>query len=365
MSVRICHIADFHLGGQLTYDEILSAKIKKNLILGLDNLIKMLNQSKVDLLLIAGDFFETSSQNLYLLKDVKEILSGFDGKIVLSPGNHDYVSVESYYNEKWPDNMYIFKKEDIDYFQFDDLNTRIYGMAFNHSHIYERKMQLFREIDVDDKYINIGLFHGQVENKLNSYNPIYLEDIENSNMNYIALGHIHNKSEIKRVGKTYYAYSGNPIARGFDELGPKGVYLGEVDKNFVKINFYKLLDTQFVKMKVDIKDFSSSEIISKQVLDNIKNIYGNTFKKNYYYIEILGYRQENEYVNIDLIKSSLEEFEYIELVDKTKIRIDYEIIRKEKNLYGIFVDNVLNSDFPIELKEEILDIGIRAFEDLL
>ena len=42
-------------------------------------------------------------------------------------------------------------------------------------------------------------------------------------MDYIALGHIHKFSGIKRIGNTYYAYSGCPEGRGFDEEGDKGI----------------------------------------------------------------------------------------------------------------------------------------------
>lgn len=61
--------------------------------------------------------------------------------------------------------MYIFLKEDIDYFEFNDLSTKVYGFAFNHSHIYERKLANLKRYDMDDSFINIGLFHGQIDHK--------------------------------------------------------------------------------------------------------------------------------------------------------------------------------------------------------
>lgn len=82
---------------------------------------------------------------------------------------------------------YIFKDEEISYFELKNLNTRVYGFGFNHSHVYDRKFKLKYE-NIDDEYINLGVFHGQIISTLNSYYPIFLEDIENSNLEYIALG---------------------------------------------------------------------------------------------------------------------------------------------------------------------------------
>ncbi|MFM1540532.1 metallophosphoesterase family protein, partial [Helcococcus ovis] len=207
--VRIAHLADFHLGGEIHENNELSKKINVNLIKGLLEIFNMLNLAKVDLVLIAGDFYESSSLDKNLHNEIKKIFSNFSGKIIIAPGNHDYISLDSPYMEEWPDNTYIFKNQKIEYFEFKNLNTRVYGFAFNQSHIKSPMLSNFPVID--EKYINLGVFHGQMDEMMNSYNPIFIEDIKNTNLDYIALGHIHKRSEIKKVSNTYYAYSGNPV----------------------------------------------------------------------------------------------------------------------------------------------------------
>ena len=69
------------------------------------------------------------------------------------------------------------------------------------------------------------------------YNSVTPGFIESSGMDYIALGHIHKHTEIRRLGKTFYAYPGCPEGMGFDELGEKGVYIGEISKGGNSLEF--------------------------------------------------------------------------------------------------------------------------------
>lgn len=361
--VRIAHMADFHIGGVINEKNILSEEINKNLITALVNIVKVLNLSKVQILLIAGDFYETSSIDGKLLDNVKEILSQFNGKIVISPGNHDYVSLESVYCGKWPENTYIFLEEKISYIEFSELKTRVYGFAFNQSHI--QTPMISNISNIDDQYINIGVFHGQIDSKLNEYHPIFLNDIKNSNLEYIALGHVHKKSEIKQEGKTYYAYSGNPMGRGFDETGEKGLYLGDISKYTNSLNFYKFDNSQFEIVKIEITNFESQIIIANQIREHLRNIFGLNFKKNYYRIILTGYIKHDENINLEIIQSYLSDLRYSEILDDSRLYIDKEELRNQENIKGKFIDSVLNSNLSECEKEDIINYGIKAFEGLL
>ncbi|MFM1576676.1 metallophosphoesterase, partial [Helcococcus ovis] len=82
--VRIAHLADFHLGGEIHENNELSKKINVNLIKGLLEIFNMLNLAKVDLVLIAGDFYESSSLDKNLHNEIKKIFSNFSGKIIIA-----------------------------------------------------------------------------------------------------------------------------------------------------------------------------------------------------------------------------------------------------------------------------------------
>lgn len=362
--IRLCHMADFHLGSRLGGTNQLIEQVNRNLIRSLDEIFKVLKTSRVDLVLIAGDFYESSNQDFALLKNIKEILGNFPGKIVISPGNHDYSSIESAYRGQWPDNVYIFENEDIDYFEFKELNTRVYGFAFKHSHIYDRKLKALSNMKIDEDFINLGVFHGQLDDRLNAYNPIFKEDIANSGLDYIALGHIHKTSPIEKLGSTYYAYSGNPIGRGFHEVGKKGIYLGEISKERNSLSFFPVSKSEFHSAIIEVEDFSSQAIIGDQIRDFLKENF-DSYKNHSYRIHIIGSIEEHENLNLDLLREQLSDINYLELIDNTRIKIDYKKFANDNSLKGIFVNNVMNQDLSEFDKQAILDIGFKAFEDKL
>ena len=363
--VRVCHMADFHLDSKLSGNDEINKEINKKIFLSLVEIFKMLELSKVDLVLIAGDFYESSSTDFGLLSNIKEVFAKFPGQIVISPGNHDYVSIESAYHGQWPSNVHIFLKERIEFVEFPDLNTRVYGFAFNHSHIYERILRDFDSRQVDQNFINLGVFHGQMDQTMNSFHPIFKEDIENSGLDYIALGHIHKRSPIEKLGDTYYSYSGNPVGRSFNEQGKKGIYLGDISKQKNNLHFYSVNNGEFYDFTIDISDIEDNGELAEFIEEKLKEKFSDSYYKNHYRIYLRGSIKSDFHLNLDLVKENLGHINYIEFYDETKIKIDYESLRHEKNLKGIFVNNVLNLDCPQGDKDAILDLGIKTFEDLL
>ena len=358
-------MADFHLDSKLSGNDEINKEINKKIFLSLVEIFKMLELSKVDLVLIAGDFYESSSTDFRLLTNMKEIFSKFPGRIVISPGNHGYVSIESAYHGQWPSNVHIFLKERIEFVEFPDLNTRVYGFAFNHSHIYERILRDFDSRQVDQNFINLGVFHGQMDQTMNSFHPIFKEDIENSGRDDIALGHIHKRSPIEKLGDTYYSYSGNPVGRSFNEQGKKGIYLGDISKQKNNLHFYSLNNGEFYDFTIDISNIEDNGELAEFIEEKLKEKFSDSYYKNHYRIYLRGSIKSDFHLNLDLVKENLGHINYIEFYDETKIKIDYESLRHEKNLKGIFVNNVLNLDCPQGDKDAILDLGIKTFEDLL
>ena len=61
-------------------------------------------------------------------------------RVMLVAGNHDYLREKSYYlTYPWADNVYLFRREEIDCFEFPELGTAVYGCSYWHREIRERK----------------------------------------------------------------------------------------------------------------------------------------------------------------------------------------------------------------------------------
>jgi DNA repair exonuclease SbcCD nuclease subunit len=101
-------------------------------------------------------------------------------------------------------------------------------------------------------YVNLMVLHGDVDSPSDTYNPISTENIAASGLDYLALGHVHTYSGIKKAGNTYYAYPGCPEGRGFDETGEKGCIIGTVDKGSCDLKFVPLGGRRYEILKVDV-----------------------------------------------------------------------------------------------------------------
>ena len=77
-------------------------------------------------------------------------------------------------------------------------------------------------VETDNSKINILAAHADLTNRKSVYCPMKEWDFAVSGFDYVALGHIHAGGEIEKIGETYYAYSGCPEGRSFDECGVKG-----------------------------------------------------------------------------------------------------------------------------------------------
>ncbi|MDO4778545.1 MAG: DNA repair exonuclease [Tissierellia bacterium] len=354
--IRIAHLSDLHLGSKSQLFDMESEMLKT-----LIDIINLCNSVKVDIILIAGDFFESSNIKNELKGQIKEIFNIFNGKIFISPGNHDFFSLDSPYNEEWSKNTYIFKKPNIEFVEIKELNTRIYGFAFDRAIIRERKLVNFPV--VDSKYINIGIFHGDIYGT-NEYNPIFPQDIENSKLDYMALGHIHKRSDILIQGNTRYAYSGNPFGRGFDETGSKGIYLGDISKNNIKLNFYQASKIKFLKEEIMVDEAFSLSDISRIIRKNLEAKYGEEYRNNLYDIKLKGYLNENISISENLILSELGDIRFVKIKNDTRINYDYDKLSREYSIRGIFVKNMLDKLVENkEFNEKVLEVGLRSFED--
>ena len=242
------------------------------------------------------------------------------------------------------------------------LNCVIWGAGFGQA--YENET-LLTKVSTDSSKINIMLLHGEIvsgTNK-NEYNPININDIKESNIDYIALGHRHNFSEILREGKTDYAYCGCPQGRGFDEVGEKGIIIGDVFCGGTLLDFISTCKRKYIASEIDITECNTYDDIITKVLNKFSI---EERKKNLYKIILCG--EVKEYLNLNgkiLFEKIREQFYFVKLIDKTNISIDIEELSMDFSIKGKFVKNILETmqDFSDDEQEIInmaLKIGIQC-----
>jgi len=208
----------------------------------------------VNAILISGDLFERPTVSPDITARVSKILSGTDIPVFISPGNHDYFHARSPYSVgAWPENVHIFRSPFIERFELE--NLVVYGAGFTDPNVYRPLLSGFHITPAITEGLpdkpSVMVLHGELNPTEPRYNPVSVYDIAASGLNYLALGHVHARTDPMRTGGTVYAYCGCPEGRGFDETGRKGCYLVEFD-NEVKVRFLPLGGVQYLTLSVDI-----------------------------------------------------------------------------------------------------------------
>ncbi|MDO4608242.1 MAG: exonuclease SbcCD subunit D [Clostridia bacterium] len=365
-SVKILHCADLHIGAAESFLNERAESRRAETLITFENIIKAAKQNDVDIMLIAGDLFNSNNIEKSFINRVFDCMASIpDVKIVIAAGNHDPLSFNSpYKTNALPNNVFVLDTKDC-FVEFADLNTRVYGKSFKE--VYMQGASSF-SIKPDADFINLMCIHGELRSDLGSdYNSITNSFIENCGMDYIALGHVHKRSDISKAGCTYFAYCGCPEGQGFDELGEKGVYVGDISKDGCNLKFIPTAKRMHIADKIDISGCDTAAEIADFIINEIKQEHGDNYSDNLYKIILTGALNDGVDISIPEIASRLNSSLYFAKVkDKTEINVDFDALSQEQSLKGIFVKKMLekinSADIAQkEILKSALNIGLKAF----
>lgn len=250
--LKLLHAADLHLdspfAGLTPEQAALRRAEQRQLVRGLADLAA---REQVDLVLLAGDLFDSGRIYRDTARELAEDLGRINAPVFIAPGNHDpFDGASPYALPIWPDNVHIFSSAAVHAVELPDLNCVVHGAAFLSEGREDSPLADFRA--PEDGRIHLMVLHANTEGA--GYAPVTPAQIADSGLDYLALGHVHRASGLQRGGDTYWAYPGCPEGRGFDELGDKGVLLVNVDKGGVQAEFVSLCQRRYEIVDVDLTD---------------------------------------------------------------------------------------------------------------
>ncbi|MCQ2449037.1 MAG: DNA repair exonuclease [Clostridia bacterium] len=363
--MKILHCADVHIGAAERFLGAAAESRRYETLMTFERITQIARENAVDVLLIAGDLFDGNRIEQSLIDRTFKALGDLSPiRVLIAAGNHDPLSADSPYKTALPDNVRVFGGK-AGVVQFDEFKTRVYGQSF--TGVYMTGEGRFPIVPPQDDYCNILLLHGDLGDGRSDYNGISTDFLAQSGMDYVALGHIHARSEVLRIGATHYAYPGCPEGQGFDELGAKGVYLGTVEKGKVDLEFLPVCRRQHLCVTVDVSDCNDPAAIAPMILDKLNTEYGEDYRENLYKIILNGAVGEDFSVPADEITSRLNEALYFAKVsDETTVKIDLENLAQEDTLKGVFVRQLLSLRQTVSAEQQeavdrALAIGLKAF----
>ena len=261
--LRFLHAADFHLdspfAGLTGEQAALRRREQREQLFELRSLAE-----GVDLVLLAGDLLDSTRAYRETREALEDFFRSLAVPVFIAPGNHDsYIAQSPYRRMELPENVHIFTRRDPERIPLPELGCVVWGAAFRGEQA-EAPLRGFRA-DEDDA-LRLMVLHGDVTEGPGRYGPIAREDIAASGLSYLALGHVHRFSGLRREGRTWWAYPGCTQGRGFDETGEKGVILGTLEGENCTVEFRPLSGRRYWDLEAEVTGAESLEAAALAVL---------------------------------------------------------------------------------------------------
>lgn len=327
---QFLHAADFHLDSAFGALPAAQAAARRRESRELPfRLAEEVNEHGVDLVLLSGDLFDSTGAYRETREQLAEALGRMQSQVCIAPGNHDFAGRNSpWETENWPENVHIFRTSTMEAVEFPQWDVVVHGAGFTGP---EQATGLLTGFSApQDGHVHMGVLHGEIEPSENRYNPISKAEIANSGLAYLALGHIHKRTEPLRFGRTLCAWPGCPEGRGFDELGEKGVYRGCVDENGeVSLTFVPFAKRRYASLEVDVTDADPRTAIERALPPDTAS--------DLYRIALTGETGEGG-VDANALQEALSDrFYALEIRDHTRLAEDLWARAEEDSLRGLFL----------------------------
>ncbi len=240
--MKFIHFADAHLDSPFRGLSFLPSKEFNQIYQAADQsltrIVDWALAEKVDLVLIAGDTFDSAKPSprsqLFFAQQIKR-LTDAQIQVVMIFGNHDHMRREDLLVNQSPYFKLLGANEAVEKATFktkDNFNYDVVGFSYLNNHITEDKIPDFPG---KEHNYTFGLMHAQekeADSRKNVYAPFTVSEVQALNYDYFALGHIHARRNLSE--KPWIVYSGNIQGRHINEMGAKGCYLGVIDENTKK-----------------------------------------------------------------------------------------------------------------------------------
>ena len=327
---QFIHGADFHLDsafGALPARQA-ACRRRESRELGF-RLAEYVNDQGIDLVLLAGDLFDSGSVFRETGEQLAEALGRMRAQVCIAPGNHDWAGPGSAWDTvAWPENVHVFRENAMTAVEFPQWNAVVHGAGFSGAEQADGLLTGFAA--PADGRVHLGLLHGELDPAERRYNPIRREEIAASGLAYLALGHIHKRTEPLTLGRTLCAWPGCPEGRGFDELGEKGIYRGTVDDGGqVSVTFVPFARHRYEILEVDVTGSDPRSAVEAALPADTGG--------DLYRILLTGETGEGGGDAAALQEALADRFYALEIRDGTRLAEDLWARAEEDSLRGLFL----------------------------
>ncbi len=362
--MKFLHTADLHLDSAFCLSSATEAAARRERQREvLREIFVAARAEKCDMVLIAGDLFNS----IYVSPETKELclrlFADFEKPIIISPGNHDpYVDGSFYGREDIPDNVYIFSSDELQFFDFPELDTTVAGYAFLSGALAESPLAAQPPVRHNQR-IRLLCAHAETDLPTSNYAPIPSSVLARLGYDYIALGHIHKYTELAENIR----YCGFCEGRSFDEQGDGGVLIVTTDGlGTPSVERRVLSRVRYLTDEFSVDGLDTAQVLRDRVTNRIKELCAD--KPTHLRLELVGVVSPEAQEGIDLIEGAFEEnvLSY-EIINSTLALPSADFLARDTTLRGEFyrsLEPILSSEDVAERKATLLAlrIGLAAID---
>jgi exonuclease SbcD len=346
--LRLLHTADVHLGARHTDLGDRAAMQRERQFAAFVATVDLALAEKVDLVLIAGDLFDSNVQPRRSVERAAAQLKRLVDariRIVIAPGTHDVYDRASIYRAYdfaalagavGSDLVTVLDPDHPDV-HLRALDIVVHGRCFATK---RAPISPLAGLDVskDDRAAwHVGLLHASIaiEGKTDGDEVVITTDeIAASHLDYLALGHWHSTSKGK-AGKVSYAYAGAPEPVALDQDRAGNVLLVELEgrdgSKRVTIEERKVGRTRFERLRLDTAKISSQPSL-------VSKLAGRADPDLVLDVELIGIRPDELDLQVEEVESELaDRFLKVRVRDRSVAPLPEGFVAAPDTVLGAFI----------------------------
>jgi len=356
--VKLLLFADLHLDAPFAWARPETARLRRaNRRQTLTRILALAEEERVDGVLCAGDLFEHDRVTPDTVAFLRSSFARTDRRIVLAPGNHDWLSSASPYAlTDWSANVHLFRESSLSPLALADGLT-LWGAAHRAPANTDGFFTRFRP---DRGGVHLALAHASERSLLGwqepgkqPHAPFDAGEIAAAGISHAFLGHYHLPRDAER-----HTYPGNPDPLEFGEDGERGAVLVTVQPDgTVERTRHRVAVSEVSDVTIALEPAQHASDIAEAVATAIAPLGG--------CVRVTLEGELASSVSLDLNELQRLGAHLDGLVVRTgriSIGYDLEAISAESTVRGQFVRDAIAEIGDEEERRRIVLTGLRALE---
>ena len=361
--MRFVFFADLHLDSHFAWaPPEVGRQRRQSLRDTLEAIVRLADEVDADAILSGGDLYEHDRFTPDTAKFLQKTFNETSRRVILAPGNHDWLGPESLYHRvSWASHVSVFTENRLRPIELAEGLT-LWGAAHRAPANTDGFLDQFC---VDRGGVNLALFHGSERGSFTfeddakkPHAPFDATAIPAAGLHHAFVGHYHRPCDGE-----HHTYPGNPDPLTFGETGERGAVVVEVlDDGSIHRRRHRVAQSEMHDVAVDVSGCASRQDVRQRVKEALAGRGG--------LVRVTLHGELDPDVDLhlatDLTAASLGVADRVPaiVVRRGSLRAAYDIdaIKAEQTVRGQFVRDVLDAGLDPEETRRVITTGLRALD---